>query len=244
MKKLIIFFLLISFRLSYAFEDLVRLLIKIPTRSRPEQFMRRLDIYYEKLSGNVDITFIISCDTDDLSMNNQLMKDKLSKYPNLFVYFGTSNTKVQAYNADIEKHDFDILLVASDDMEPVVHGYDKIIVDLMHKSFPDFDGVLNFNDGHVGADLNTMPVIGKKYYDRFGYVYHHDYISEWCDNEFTAISKLLNKELVSDLIIRHIHYAWLEATKDALYIKNSKFWDVDKHTYYRRTSNNFFLILK
>jgi hypothetical protein len=41
------------------------------------------------------------------------------------------------------------------------------IANEMAKNFPDFDGVLHFNDGYKGRELNTLVVEGRKYFDRF-----------------------------------------------------------------------------
>lgn len=229
----------------YTYGEQIELLIKIPTRSRPEQFFNRLDIYFKKLSGEVNCTFLISCDRNDLTMNNINVIKRLCKYKNLFFYFGDNKSKVEAYNADINKHlNFNVLLVASDDMEPVVDGYDKIIMDRMKRAFPDYDGVLNFNDGYVGSDLNTMPVIGKKYYDLFGYVYFPDYKSFACDNELTLVSEMLKKQKIcNETIIIHRHPVWGNGISDELYKYNDQFWFYDKQLFEKRKSENFSIIL-
>ena len=225
--------------LSYAH---VQLLIKIPTRSRPEKFFTMLDKYYEKISGSVTYHFLISCDIDDPTMNNSHIISMLKEYPHLSFYFGNSRTKVQAYNCDIEKHlDFDILLVTSDDMEPLVEYFDQIIMKNMKKYFPNFDGILNFNDGFVDGRCNTMPIIGKKFYQRFGYVYHPSYKSLYCDEELTIISRMLGKEMVFDqVIIRHNHPAWSTAFKvDKLYERNEAFFYEDQANFKQRRAANF-----
>ena len=75
-----------------------------------------------------------------------------------------------------------IVLLASDDMIPMEKGFDNIIIDKMKNYYPDTDGVLWFNDGYQGDKLNTLCILGKKYYDRFGYIYNPEYISVLSDN--------------------------------------------------------------
>lgn len=220
------------------------LLIKIPTRSRPVQFFKILDVYYKYLSNTIPYSFLISCDLDDKSMNNSDVINKLKKYPNLFYYFGKSSTKIEAYNRDMDKHlNFDILLVTSDDAVPSMKGYDKIIVDLMVKNFPDFDGVINFNDGYVKRVTNTLPIIGKKFYDRFNYIYYPKYKSVCCDHELTLVSRILGKECYSDTtIIKHNHPIYDQKVKyDQLYQRNDKWFDYDVKIYNTRHENNFYL---
>jgi hypothetical protein len=85
----------------------------------------------------------------------------------------------------------------------------------MTEHYPDTDGVLWFNDGYQGNRLNTLCILGKKYYDRFNYIYHPDYISVWCDNEFMDVANLLGKQIYfDDIIIRHEHPDWGFGSRD------------------------------
>lgn len=231
------FFSLISFGMVSA----PRLLIKIPTCSRPEKFFNRLDIYYRRLSSEIPVTFLISCDLEDQSMNNEQVIERLKSYPNLQVQFGHKCSKIEAYNRDIQDFDFDVLLLASDDMEPTVDGYDKIIADRMQKEFPAFDGVLNFSDGHIWAALNTVPVIGKKYYDAFGYAYYPEYVAFHCDNELTAVSRILRRECVCDeIIFDHKHPIWTHEGWDELYERYQKqFFKRDEAIFETRRINYY-----
>lgn len=234
-------------QLSCAENDHTTLLIKIPTRSRYERFFSTLDQYYQKLSNKFSYHFVISCDSDDPVMNSEHVIERLKSYPNLSFYFAPGQSKIEAVNRDIERHlDFDILLLGSDDMVPVVNGYDEIIVSSMLQFFPDTDGVLHFNDGAVGYQLNTLSIMGKKYYDRFGYIYYPGYISVYCDNEFTDISRFLNKAVYFDtVIIEHRHFVWGKSAVDALYQRNeqSTYYHHDGQLWETRRQSNYGLIL-
>lgn len=239
MKHSLFFLSLLFTNLNYCNHP--RLLIKIPTRQRPAQFFNVLDLYYQQLSNNIPYIFLITCDIDDLSMNNAETKTRLSTYPNLVYYFNYNRTKIEAYNSDIKKNinDFDILLVASDDTKPS-KNYDLILAQLMLDHFPDFDGIINFNDGHMKRDLNTLPVLGINYYKRFGYVYHPTYKALWCDNELTLISQILNKEYYCDqVIIEHLHPTWHTASYDDLYRRNDKFYYQDQAIFEQRKRKRF-----
>lgn len=216
------------------------LLIKIPTRSRPEKFFKQLDKYYSMLSGKVRYAFLIACDLDDQTMNNAAIKERFANYPNLTVTFSTNVSKVEAYNRDLATADFDIVLVASDDMEPAMWGFDKTIVEAFAQHFPDYDGVLNYHDGHVGAQCNTYPIIGKMFYKRFGYVYHPAYLSLFANDQLTMVSRMLGKEFVSnDVLLRHNHPAWGLGEWDVLYQRNEALKDLDHAVYKFHKSNNF-----
>lgn len=217
------------------------LLIKIPTRSRPERFFATLNKHYELLSGEVDYHFLITCDSDDATMNRPEIIERLKAYPNLSFSYSINSCKVAAYNRDITYDTpFDIVLISSDDMIPQVVGYDKIIVDTMVQAFPDFDGVLNFHDGAQGAKLNTFPVMGKRYFDRFGYIYHPNYQSLFCDNELTHVSRMLDKEKIcAQALMLHMHPCNNLAAWDALYIRNENLQERDRVVYLARKARLF-----
>ena len=217
----------------------LKLLIKFPTRNRPDKFFNILDQYYLLLRDN-NYEFIISCDVDDSTMNNKAVKNKLEEYPNLKVFFENNKSKIEAINNNLIEREFDVLLLASDDMLPIKAGYDKIIKQKMSEHFPDTDGVLWFNDGFQRNNLNTLSIIGKKYYDRFNYIYHPDYKSLYCDIEFTLVSTALKKaKYFDDVIIKHIQYSIINESPDELYIRNDNLQHVDKITFDKRRENNF-----
>lgn len=218
----------------------MRLLIKFPTRSRPEKFFEVLDKYVALLEEPENTFFLISCDQDDLTMNNPEAIERLSGYRNLEFGFGSNKNKVEAINADMNGKEFDILLLASDDMIPQEFGYDTIIRQNFRKFFPDTDGVLWFNDGYQGNRLNTLCILGRKYYDRFGYIYNQSYISLWCDTEFTEVSKILNKvKYIPHVIIKHEHPVWLGQEWDDLQKKNDSFNIRDMEMFAERKKSNF-----
>lgn len=218
----------------------MKMLIKFPTRSRPEKFFNVLDKYVEMLEEPNNTFFLVSCDEDDLSMNNKEIISRFSGYNNLSFFFGNNRNKVEAINANLTDCEFDILLLASDDMIPQVHGYDTIVRQGFKKFFPDTDGVLWFNDGYQGERLNTLCIIGKKYYDRFGYIYHPSYVSLWCDNEFSEVSKILKKvKYIPHVIIKHEHPVWLGQEWDELQKKNDSFNNRDMENFHKRQKINF-----
>jgi hypothetical protein len=219
----------------------VKILCKFPSRSRPEKFKEVFSLYKNMASGKHELTFVLSFDSDDESMNNDDMKKWLSEQgSNVHWFYGDSTTKISAVNADMDRGwEFDILLLASDDMIPVKPGYDDTIVNDMLEHFPDFDGVLHYNDGLRGDKLNTLCILGKKYFDIFGYIYHPSYISVFADNEFTEVSNAMGKAKYIDRVI--IQHRWMEQGKDALYQRNENpsLYQKDHMVYALRRSRGF-----
>ena len=200
----------------------MKLLIQFPTRQRPDKLLGYLFQYLNLMEDKKNFRVHISCDTDDLTMNNDKMKDLISYYPNTDISFNDNKSKIQAVNAGVSERDWEILILASDDMLPLVKGYDNIIRGLFSTHFPDGDGVLHFNDGHQGDRLNTLCILGRKYYDRFGYIYNPAYKSLFADNEFDEVSRILARRVYIDqMIIKHEHPDANKAVKwDDLYERN------------------------
>lgn len=217
----------------------MKLLIKFPTRNRPNKFFKALDTYVNYLDDPTT-QIIVSCDNNDPTMTEAYVKEVVEQYNNVKMCYGDSKTKIEAVNADLKDVEFDILLLASDDMIPKVKGYDTIIKNKMKEHYPDTDGVLWFNDGHKGNELNTLCILGKKYYDRFGYIYHPDYVSVWCDNEFMDVAKLLGRQTYFDeVIIEHQHPDWGYGQQDVIHSINQRYEAQDKQLYTTRKLNNF-----
>ena len=219
----------------------MKFLIQFPVRDRFTKFCSTLDLYINKASGTNEMFFNISIDTTDINITKDKVITYFKKYPkvNYLVSVNDNKSKVEAINR-IPKIDFDILLLASDDMEPQVNNYDTIIANQMLKSYPDLDGSLWYPDGYQNR-LNTLCILGKKYFDRFGYIYHPSYKSLWCDNEFMKVAQILNRQMYIDqCIIKHEHWANNgKFSKDALYLKNDSYSNIDRDNYYKREKINF-----
>ena len=214
-----------------------KILIKFPTRSRNNKALDTLQKYISMASSTNNLQVIVSVDNDD----NPQTYEKFKFHPCINVIVGDSSGKIAAINRDIpDPSTFDILLLASDDMIPVVNGYDQIIRTKMNENFPDGDGVLFFNDGYAGYKLNTLVICGSKYYQRFGYIYYPQYKSLWCDNEFMDNANLLARQVYfNEVIIKHNHPSNINTKSDELYNINEKYFHIDKVLYQSRKKNNF-----
>ena len=207
---------------------------------RPGWFKQTLDKYFSMLSGHYDYEFLITLNSNDTTMNNNDMRTFMDAYFHLDYKYGKHQTKIDACNADMDGIDFDILFLISDDMIPIVPGFDNVIVETMKKHFPDMDGALHFDDGFLGKDKTiTLSIMGKKLYDKFGYIYHPDYRSFYCDLEFTDEVQRLGKCIyIPEVIVKH-EWSGNSKNKDATYCRNSKLGGPDKATYSRRKKEGF-----
>jgi mannosyltransferase OCH1-like enzyme len=193
-----------DFCLKYRIKDEIKILVKIPTLRRPELLLKSIDSFYKNKSKNGKVFFVVSANSDDKEIKNKNFLYEINQFDDVHVFFGHHKSKVEAYNADINNFDFDILVAASDDMIAVVKNYDQIIIKEMVKNFPDFDGVLWFDTNDNNHITNTIPIMGKKYFDRFGYLYNKKYFSYYCDDELTNVAFKLGKiKKIPKVIISH-----------------------------------------
>ena len=184
--------------------------IKFPTRGRKRRFFDVLAKWIGYLSGKHAVQFVITLDNDDAEMNTPEVREKLDTLPlpdgvKLKYVFGNSKSKIEAVNADLEGVTGDILICASDDMTPVVQGYDDIIAEAFKQHFPLLDGAIRFWDGSRKKDpLMTIAVMGWRLYEAFGYIYPPDYVTIRRDREQTIVCQAIGKfMMVNTCIIKH-----------------------------------------
>jgi hypothetical protein len=223
----------------------MKIAVAWPTRGRPHLFYPALQGWIARQSGRHDIIYSVVVDEDDDAMAG--VGDAVrSVAPDAIVTTSfANNTKIGAINAAAQavmaaEHP-DILVLAADDMLAVARGWDDLVACLMQQNFADGDGVLHLNDGYTGRVLNTLPIMGRKYWNRFGYVYHPAYRSLWCDNEFQDVSQRLGRSAYVDmLLIRHAHPGNdRRVAGDALYRANDRDNGRDKQTYEARKAAGF-----
>lgn len=223
----------------------MKILIKYPSRQRPQWFRKAIANIYNTISDRENFRILVTCDDDDITMQNPAMIDFMKSHDNLSFIFGKSESKIAAVNRDMNLADewfwpWDVLLVMSDDMHFVQFGWDNTIRQRLKDNFPEGDCFLHFDDGYVRDALTTMAIMDHKYYDRDGYIYHPAYKSFSCDAEqhFVAVARGRHKYF-PEIIARHQHPANTPVTNDALYSANSLHTPHDTAVYWDRLHKNF-----
>ncbi len=92
--------------------------------------------------------------------------------------------------------------------------------------------------------LPTMSIMGKKYLDRFGFIYHPSYKNVYADNEAMEVAIALGKhKFIDKNIYDHFHPVWNMAEWDEQYrqSENVVSYAIDKANYEERKANNFYL---
>ena len=223
----------------------MHLLVKYPTRARPQQFLATLRGWIEAACDLKDITFLCNYDEDDETMNLTVVEAALAINPSAHVIMqhGVNASKIAAFNNHMaEVQEWDVVLALSDDMFCRRKDWDMEIRNRMTFHFPDTNGCLWFHDGTKQRVICTMSCVGRKYYELHGgYIYHPSYRSFFCDNEFSDVARMAGKLVfIEHGISSHEHPAWLGGMKpDALYRRNNIHWQSDKLNYERRKAAGF-----
>ena len=208
----------------------------MPTRSRPEQALEMLTKYRNMAGRPVMLEVVV--DDNDASMATPDVRQRLTEL-GCVVTSGPHKSKIEAMNGG-RVTDWDIIVLASDDMVPVVNGWAQHVERDMMTSFPQLDGALHYNDGHTGNKLCTLPIFGRRLYAQFGYIYHPGYRSFFCDNEQTEVLQGMGRlTYLPTWIIEHRHPANVKMASDGLYRANNLPWDQDKEVYNSRKSRGF-----
>lgn len=198
------------------------------------------------MSKHDDYKIQLTLDYDDIDVIGDDVKEKISSYgEKVFAMWGQSENKIHAVNRDMEfSGEWNILICMSDDMVWVQEGFDIQIIKDMHHYFPDGDGFLHYPDGAVNQKLATMSIMGKKYYDRFEYIYNPEYESVYCDQEAMQVAKKLGKyQYINNHLFEHKHPRWKKSEWDEQYrrTEDPSVYARDRRTFMRRQANNFYI---
>lgn len=219
----------------------MKILCKVTSRERPSELIKCIKSYIYLCDNPSNLIWLFTFDTNDKCYNSiDFINNIKSLIDSPIIVFGASKSKIHAINRDIDlANNWDILVNISDDQLAVSKGWDTDIINTMPK---DLDASLWFNDGHQDR-LNTMEIVGRKYFERFNYIYYPIYKSFFCDNEAMEVAQKLGKLIkINKCIIKHFHYLWEKDThmkKDETYIKAEEYWAFDKSLFAQRKSINY-----
>lgn len=225
----------------------MRLLIKYPTRGRPENFFEALQNIEDTISTN-DYSVLVTADVNDPSMNNfEVLAKVLHAYQNVFIAYDTQVSKVDAINRRMdvaEKMKWDWSVVMSDDQKFMVEGWDCEMLNLIKRIWGDStDFFAHFSDNYTCEKLPTLNVCGREYYDRDGFFYHPSYGSVSCDAENMWVAMMRGKyHYFPEVFFHHVHPGNIATLPtDETYRGNDKFGDADTRNYFERMKHYFYV---
>lgn len=213
----------------------MRIKIIHPTRNREDESFSTYVKWLSKAENTDTIDYILSVDIDD-PINYE------SFFGQADIFRNNNKTAIQAINVAASyvylKSDEDyILVIVSDDTDCPEH-WDTILRTYLFSYCVNYDFVAKVDDG-LQATLITMPIMGKTYYERYGYVYHPDYKHMFCDQELTAVAIMTDKYIKLPLTFNHLHYTTGKSAYDEVNRRNDATWGQGEALFNERLKTNF-----
>jgi hypothetical protein len=205
-----------------------------PSRWRPEMALKAWNEWMQNANNPDQIEYILSLDTSDSTQNEYF---RLFEYTDVQIIINHNRSIVDAVNQAAKVATKDIFVVVSDDFGCPL-DWDMDVVGYCADENP---VLLHVNDT-IQTDVCTLPIMNRKFYDRFGWVYHPHYYSMFADNDLTECAKKIGA-YVSDfsLTFEHRHYVNGKNKRDKTYDReNSKqAWDIGKRVFQQRKLRQF-----
>lgn len=199
-----------------------------PSRSRPEKSFLTIQ-KWKGMAFNSDFEVIVSLDKSDEFAIKYYGAYDMFNHPihRISIIERDNRSAIDAINNAAKKATGEILMVVSDDTEPVEH-WDEKILGWNTQS----DWILKTQDG-IQNYIITMPVMDRAYYNRFGYIYHPDFQHLFCDTYMTCVADIIGRKITSNLLFKHNHYSVGGATMDEVNKKNDATWKQGEETFIR-----------
>jgi len=224
----------------------LKILFKFPCRYREKLFFESLDSLNDNIRDRNNYHISLTLDTDDSILNTPGVIEKIKTYPNTSIEWGLSNSKIMAVNRNIPDYDFDVIICWSNDMFATFFGFDDIMrqyILQMINNREDDDFLIHFPEPDSREYLNVLYVATRKYFDRFGYIYHPSYLSLWSDNESMCVAKMLGRYEYVDIMDLYVHknpaYHRHNLERDLLFDEQQGHWQDDEANFHARRRINF-----
>lgn len=223
----------------------LKILFKYPCRGRYDLFFESIDSLNNNIRDRNNYHISLTLDTDDEILNQPKVIERINTYENVSIGWGLSESKIHSVNRSMPDYDFDILICWSNDMVATFWSFDDVIraESSQWLEVYDYDLLLHFPEPDTMDALNVLYMATKKFYDRFGYIYHPSYKSLWCDNETMSVAKMLNRYHYFGTTGLYEHrnpaYNIHGMPKDDLFIYQQSLWGVDEANYHERAKIKF-----
>jgi len=213
-----------------------------PSRGRPQQAKETAEKWISRIGLQQDqFELILSLDNDDLELWNYPIHMPCVNYT---IFRGDNRSAIDAINTPArfysayrnEPNDF--LIVISDDFDcPENWGLDLDVFSTSQIIFGS-KWILKTQDG-IQPWVITLPIMSWDYFRLFNYIYHPDYLHDWCDTEMTCVAELLGLKTEGSLKFPHNHYSITSKVKDATAERADSHFEQGRKVFQERINRNF-----
>jgi len=157
------------------------------TSCRAHLIKQTVNLWKSRAKDPSQVEVIVAVDATDtagIEVCEQMRKSNGDNDTFDFVIQGSEPFNcVKGWNLAAEYCRGDVLIAISDDFSPPGH-WDSQLIGSLRPGWWSEECVVHVNDGYVKT-ICTLPIITRKRYDKFGYIYHPRYQSMFCDTELT-----------------------------------------------------------
>lgn len=202
-----------------------------PSRERPVIAIQAANKWLYSAANRRDIEYIVSVDEDD----PRLGLYEVSSFPGSRILVSKNKSAIEAINIAAQKATGDLFVVMSDDFDCPLH-WDKLLLEALAGKV---DFVVKTDDG-CQEWIITLPIMDRKYYERFAYIYNPKYRHMFCDTEMTHVADLLDRKITLPIKFPHLHYTQQGGIPyDKVSEKNNNTWFEGEAAYLEGVRNNF-----
>src|SRR6185312_3169539 len=203
-----------------------------PSRSRAEQAHKTCTNWLDKATNPHEIEYILSVDISDPDLAYYYGK---FDWPTTNICVNDNKTAIEAINNAAKQATGNLLIVVSDDFDCPEH-WDAWLTDALEGKE---DFVVKTDNG-LQPWIVTLPIMDRKYYERFGYIYYPGYNHLFCDTEMSMVGTLLGRTITLPIKFPHLHYSQSYGhKKDAINEKNDATWKQGEDLYIERVKSQF-----
>lgn len=202
-----------------------------PSRGRPKKAFNTAFKWIENVG--CEIEYILSIDEDDSEREFYAMPPSLLGGSRKLIV-RKNRSAIDAINNAAKICKGDIIIQMAEDFDCLENWGLKLIEETNGKT----DWILKTQDG-IQKWLITLPIMDRTYYNRFGYIYHPDYLHMFCDTELSCIADLTGRKLESNLLFAHNHYSTGKSEKDEISERADKTWEQGKAVFKKHYKENF-----
>jgi len=202
-----------------------------PSRSRGNQAFQTYQKWINKSKNPNNIEYILSLDDNDpmLELYNFLFKS----IP-ITIITNNNRSAIDAINKAAQISTKEILIQIAEDFD-CPQDWDEILLNNL-KDKEDF--IVKTNDGTQDWII-TLPIMDRKYFNRFGYIYYPEYLHMFSDTELSHVADFLERKIYLDIYFPHNHYTTGKNIRDEVSIKADSTWNQGETLYLGRLKNNF-----
>ncbi len=133
------------------------------------------------------------------------------------------------------KHAKGNIIIASSDDFLCPKNWDAELLGLLANKE---DYIVKTQDG-IQDWLITIPIMDRKYYDRFGYIFYPEYKHLFCDTDLTHVADRLGRKITLPMFFEHKHWCVGKAVKDEVNFMIDTTVEAGQLLFWEREKNNF-----